>query len=303
MLDINLVKTLTETSGAISDSEMCRINDSLKFNGMAVVSGFIRKDMCNRLLQDATECVQDDYDAGRALGAVIKMGNSEATAEFGHPFLVSKGAVDLVTNPILLKIVETYLGDKAIVHHALFQHSVPISEPAVDWHVDTGSNKVLNGGGRFPDRRLRMIVYLTDVESGGLSYILDSRDAATHFLSLPQGGLYPQSDIPAQLQKRVTINEMAGSIILFDAHGLHRPEPPRATRLVLNVWFARSDFSASLPPILFSLAKVPSAQINNIYVFGNERGSSVEKTRRTPSAPASILRNVINRAKNWLRAV
>ena len=298
MHNINLIKTDIENPGTISNSEMNQIGESLQCNGVAVIKGFIREDLCSGLLQDANECVQDDYDAGVALGAAIKMRNSEATAEFGHPFLVSKAAVDLVTNPLLLKLVETYLGDKAIIHHALFQHSVPISEPAVDWHVDTGSNKVLNGSSRFLDRRLRMIVYLTDVESGGLSYILDSRDATTHFLSLPQGSLYPQSDIPAKLSKAITINETAGTIILFDAHGLHRPEPPKDSRLVLNVWFARADFSASLPPTLISVANIPLNQVENMYIFGNERGAKEKNKNSTGRNPASRIRGIINAARD-----
>lgn len=301
MQNIDLVKTVINTPGIISGSEMNQISESLQSSGIAVIKGFIKEDLSSSLLQDANECVQEGYDAGLALGVSIKMGNSEATAEFGHPFLVSKAAVDLVTNPLLLKLVETYLGDKAIIHHALFQHSIPISEPAVDWHVDTGSNKVLNGSNRFLDRRLRMIVYLTNVESGGLSYILDSRDATTHFLSLPPGSLYPQSDIPAKLSKAITINETAGTIILFDAHGLHRPEPPKDSRLVLNVWFARADFSASLPPTLISVANIPPDQVGNMYIFGNERGAKPKHKNSIEKPSLSGIRKIINAAREMLR--
>lgn len=297
MNNIEKITTLIQTAGTVAELEMKHISQSLKSNGIAIIKGFIGESQKLQLQRDAAASVQLDYDAGVALGASIKMVASSATAEFRHPLLVSKAAAELVTNSSLLNIIEGYLDSGAIIHHALFQQSVPISVPAVDWHVDTGSNKALNGALRFSDKRLRMIVYLTDVKSGGLSYIIDSRDAAEHFLRLPQEALYPQIDIPTRRDKIVTVNAAAGTIILFDAHGLHRPEPPVDTRLVLNVWFARSDFSASLPPVLVSIANVPQNQLNNIYVFRNERGNQLRSiTRRRIEKPA-LWRRLINKVK------
>jgi hypothetical protein len=301
MHNTELIDTLIQTVGTISEAEAARVNESLRWNGVAVLKGFIGQDQLSGLQQDAIESLQDGFDAGVALSASIKMANSESTAEFKHPFLVSKAAVELAINSSLIGLVEAYLGNQAIIHHALFQRSIPIDEPAVDWHVDTGSNKVLNAGRRFPDRRLRMIVYLTDVKSGGLSYIPDTLDATQHFLSLPQGTLYPQSDASSKLHKRVTINEGAGTVILFDAHGLHRPEPPRDSRIVLNIWFARSDFSASLPPVLVSFANIPQRKLDAAYIFRNERGGRIAKTVGAQSAPVPLWRRMVLKLTTWIK--
>ncbi|CAM8660007.1 Oxoglutarate/iron-dependent dioxygenase [Oxalobacteraceae bacterium] len=299
MHNLELINTSIQTAATISEAEAARINESLRSNGIAVIKGFIGQAQLSELQRDAIESLQDGFDAGAAISASIKMAISESTAEFKHPFLISKVAVELAINSSLIRLIEAYLGNEAIIHHALFQRSIPINEPAVDWHVDTGSHKVLNGSKRFPDRRLRMIVYLTDVKSGGLSYIPDSLDAATCFLGLPQGTLYPQSDVSSRLYKRVTINEGAGTVILFDAHGLHRPEPPRDSRIVLNIWFARSDFSASLPPVLVSVASVPKSQLNAAYIFGNERGERVNQASGTQNAQIPLLKRLVLKLATW----
>jgi hypothetical protein len=74
-----------------------------------------------------------------------------ATQEFRHPFLVSDKAAKLVTSPALLNLVEGVLEDKATIHHALFQRSLPTKDILLNWHIDMGSNKLLNGRQKFKD--------------------------------------------------------------------------------------------------------------------------------------------------------
>lgn len=272
--EIDLVPVEVSRPGEISQNEFARIEESLRINGLAVVKKFFTENQLTSLTQDALQCVHPNFDAGESLGLAISAKISLDTSDFSHPFLVSKSAVDLVTNVSIINVVEGYINDKAIVHHALFQQSVPRETSAVDWHVDTGSNKALNGSKRFPDKRLRMIVYLSDVTAGGLSYLLDTREAAQYFLRLPNDALFPEDEVPQLEGRRVTVNERAGTVMFFDAHGLHKPDPPVDSRLVLNVWFARSDFSGALPPTLVSLAALSEAEIQRAYVFKNARGFS-----------------------------
>ncbi len=266
----DLLVTELQSPWQLSAVDARRIGESLTKNGMATIRNLLPVAAVEAMRQDALSCVRPGFDIGGFFGGSVASSVSAATVEFHHPFLLSASAVELATLPALLDVVEAYLGQRAIVHHAVFQHSLPIDRPAVDWHVDTGSHKLLNGPTRFRDHRLRMIVYLTDVASGGLSYILDSRSATDYFLSLPEGQLFPQHKVPQE--GRVTANERAGTVMLFDTHGLHRPEPPRTPRLVLNVWFARNDFSAALPPVLVSLANLPERHGARSYVFRNARG-------------------------------
>lgn len=296
-----LLETRVERCFTLSGLEGERVGRSLAENGVAVIKGFIDEKTLISLKSDAVNCTKDGFDAGMAYGAVIKGRVSCATADFSHPFLVSKSAVKIVTSRALVDVVEGYLKDAAIIHHGLFQKSFSIPQPAVDWHVDMGSNKNLNSTQKFADVRLRMIIYLTDVKTGGLSYILDSRDAAKNFLKLPAGELYPQNSVPQGVDRKITLNEPMGTIILFDAHGLHRPEAPKEERIVLNVWFARSDFSASLPPVLVSMNNIDSSSFEKAYIFKNERGAQLVMADLNSNLPNSFPRKIAKRIYQWLK--
>jgi hypothetical protein len=295
-LETRVVKFLT-----MSSLERERVGKSLAENGVAVIKGFIDEKTLTSLKSDATSSTINEFDAGIALGLAIKRRMSNTTAEFSHPFLISKSAVKIASNRSLIDVVEDYLEDKAIIHHGVFQKSFSISQPAIDWHVDMGSNKKLNANRKFVDIRLRMIIYLSDVKTGGLSYIIDSRDAANYFFKQPDGELYPQSLVPNDSKRKITFNELAGTIILFDAHGLHRPEAPQEERTVLNVWFARSDFSASLPPVLVSIANIDANSFDTAYIFGNERGTKIIATESNMTIPDSLYRKFTKRIYKWLR--
>jgi len=286
--DASLVTTDVASSNVLSGAESARIKASLHANGVAVIRGFIDSERLRQLREDVVAAVSDDFDFGVPYGFELPAKRTPGTSEFFHPFLFSSAAAALVTSPSLQEIIEDYLGSAAIIHHALFQRSLPVDQPTVDWHVDTGSNKALNGASRFPDRRLRMITYLSDVKSGGLGYILDTRDATKLFLSRPVGELFPLSEVPADPRRRIVIEEPMGTIIFFDAHGLHRPEPPKEDRLVLNTWFARNDFSAKLPPVLVSVAGVPKENYGSMHVFGNARGIALNNLKRRPVAKKGL---------------
>jgi hypothetical protein len=295
--DKALVPTDATQHGVLAAAELARIKLSLRVNGVAVVRGFIEPVAVQRLAEDAKTAVADNFDLGVPYGLEIRSKRTSGTQEFSHPFLFSGAASSLVTSAALIDIIEDYIAAPAIIHHALFQLSLPVDQPTVDWHVDTGSNKALNGIAKFPDRRLRMITYLSDVKSGGLGYMLDTRDATNVFLAQPQGQLFPLDKIPNEPARRITIEEPAGTILFFDAHGLHRPEPPEENRLVLNTWFARNDFSAKLPPVLVSIAGIPKENYERVYVFGNARGMSVDKLQRKPVEKRRGLRAIWNKLR------
>jgi hypothetical protein len=283
-------------SGEISANEHSRALESLNVNGLAVLRGYLRGPELAALQAGAAVATMPNTRYGAPMGLAIAPNEGAAVREFRHPFLVSREAAELVTAPGLLDLTEAFLGDRAIIHHALFQRSFPLAEPILDWHIDCGSNKALNGPAKFADVRLRTILYLSDVTSGGFSYTLGSApDALATFMPLPTGEPFPQAAVPSEPERQMTVDAPAGTLILFNTHGLHRPEAPKAERLVLNTWFARKDFAAKLPPTLFSLAFVPEAQRDRIYVFEGERGNDDRLRTVVPPPPPSILQRIARR--------
>jgi hypothetical protein len=293
MTDTSLITTDVAQPYVLSEAEAARILDSLRRNGVAAVRGFVPKQDVAELRQTAEVATTDGFVYGAANSLAVKVVEAEGTRDFGHPFLISPAATRIVTCGALLDLVGAYLGDQPIIHHGLFQRSLPLDQMLLDWHIDVGSNKRLNGVAKFPDVRLRSILYLGDVESGGLGYIIGSAaEAKAAFLPLPSGQMFPTDKIPADPARRVMINEPAGTLVLFDTHGLHRPEVPKQERLVMNVWFARKDFHANLPPVLFSVSNVPPANRDRISVFDNARGAETLTKPEPVKAPSMVKRLV-----------
>lgn len=301
MYDTTLIVTQLERPYRISQDEHDRALHSLRENGIAVLRGFMPTDDAKTLYQDADSATSPNFVYGYAGNLKAACETTNVSNEFRHPFLISDLANRVVTSPDLQEMIASYLEERPVIHHALFQRTFPRTVPAVDWHVDCGSNKTLNGKTQYTDRRLRSILYLTDVENGGLAYICDSANEATPlFLSLPPSTLFPSDKVPADLTRRVSCHEKAGTLILFDTFGLHRPDPLKDERMVLNVWFARKDFSGNLPPALFSLARVPENQRAYLDIFNNERRHNpVELSQQIaetlPAANASLMKRVLRR--------
>jgi hypothetical protein len=284
-----------------SAAETEAIQQSLSDNGIAIIRNFVSHDDLAALQMSARTATEKNFAYGKENGCTVATVSSAATQEFRHPFLVSDRAAKLVTSPALLDLIEGVLDDKATIHHALFQRSIPTERVLLDWHIDMGSNKLLNGPTKFDDIRVRMIIYLSDVSNGGFSYIVNSsEDALRTFSPMPIGELFPPEKVPADPARRLTVNGPAGTIVLFNTHGLHRPEAPLTERLVLNTWFARSDFAGKLPSTLASLGLVPPDQRHRSYVFANERGfSSLESgvgAHRTPTFPERVVSKLVRLA-------
>jgi hypothetical protein len=294
--DKSLIYTETETPYAINAAESDRVSRSLRVNGVAVLRGFVPTFDIDDMRQAADAATTEGFNLPKAAACAISPSGNGSTLDFRHPFLVSGAAARLATSQALLDIVEGGIGSKAVVHHAIFQRSLVGNFEALDWHIDCGSNKLLNGLRKFPDKRIRMILYLSDVSSGGFSYIVGTPEAALKsFYPLPIGELFPPDQVPSDDAQKITFNDKVGTLILFDTHGLHRPEMPKSERLVLNIWFARSDFSGKLPPTLVSVSLVPPENRDRIYVFDNQRGFDPLEAPARPDAPPSLARRIAKR--------
>jgi hypothetical protein len=281
MHDPSLIGTDVTEPYALRAAEAARILNSLRRNGVAAIRGFVPPADVAEIHRAAETATSAGFTYGSANSLITRVTEAEGTRDFPHPFLLSAAATRVVTAGAVVELVEAFLGDRAMIHHGIFQRSLPREKTMLDWHIDCGSNKALNGTVKFSDLRLRSILYLSDVESGGLGYVLDSApDALKTFLALPPGDFFPPEKVPTDRQ--VAMNQPAGTLILFNTHGLHRPELPKSERLVMNVWFARRDFAAQLPPALFSLALVPPENRDRLYVFENQRGAEALRV----SAPA-----------------
>ena len=252
----------------INNFEKKQIIKILKKNGVVVINNFFKKDNLNNFVKKAQGCLVEGYNAGFTSASNISTIVSSNSTEFRHPFFISKEAVSTVLNKDLNNIISTYLGSKIKIHHALFQKTVPTSKAILDWHIDLGSNKILNGSRKFLDKRLRMIVYLTNVKNGGLNYIVGS-----HKNTLKQNSNFSDKSrtlIDKNLKyqdKFVEILGNIGTLIFFDTHGLHKPGMLKTERIVFNSWFCRNDFKGKLTPNLVDIGNIKIEGRSNLDIL------------------------------------
>jgi hypothetical protein len=277
-----------------ADSEFAQITNSLRLNGIAIIENFLEEESCAKLIASTERSLEAGRNAGYANFATLAPVLSETSIEFHHPFAISSVATAVVTNRRLLDLVEEYVGERVRIHSAILQKTFPLGgRPAVDWHVDCGANKQLNGRARFAERRLRSILYLSDVSDGGLGYIFDSREARDIFLAQPEGELFPPEKVPVDPGRRIEVVAPKGTLILFDTHGLHRPSPLETDRLVMNVWFCGEHFPARLPPILLQPANLPAGAADSLYIFAT--APDFEGMVTPPAASGGRLRSLAKR--------
>ena len=266
----------------MSKKEIKKILFLINKNGYVVIKNFYSKKNLKTFVEKASASLEDGYNAGFANFASLKSLSNEFATEFHQPFFVSKVAVSTVLNKQLNDIISSYLGSKPMIHHALFQKTLPNDPNQLDWHIDLGSNKTLNKSQKFKDKRVRMIIYLSKVKTGGLNYIREShKNSVENFINLLPGELYPKNKVPNDPNRKVDITGEPGDVILFDTHGLHKPGKLDEERIVFNVWFCRRDFKGKLPPNIVDIGNINKDELNDISIFSNcfDYSGRLEKKR------------------------
>ena len=283
-------------SAKISSNEMKAILNSLNCHGFVIIKNFINNSDLKNLIMKADESLKENYNAGFSNFSVLKSIKTNWTMEFHHPFYISKVATSIVTNKDFCNLIKTFLGKPPRIHSALFQKSFPTNELVLDWHIDLGSNKTLNPKKKYADKRLRMIVYLTDVNEGGLNYMSGSQKSSVEsFIELPYGQLFPKSKIPKD-KKKVHVKGIKGDIILFNTHGLHKPGLLKEERVVLNVWFCRNDFKGKLPPQVLDVGNLDKGNYDLFSTTSNFSGM-IDKLEKK-----SFLRKIKNKFDEFVKS-
>ena len=268
----------------IDENEINKILILLNKNGFVVIKNFYSKYDLHNFVKKANESLVDGYNAGYANFASLRSVSGEYHREFHHPFYISKVAVSTVLSRYLNKIISSYLDFKPMIHHALFRKTLPGNKHQLDWHIDLGSNKTLNKSEKFKDKRLRMIVYLNKVKSGGLNYIVEShKNSVDYFFHLLPGELFPKDKVPNDKNRKVHITGDTGDLILFDTHGLHKPGKLLKERVVFNVWFCRKDFKGKIPPNIIDVGNIDESLQNDVSIFSSsfDYSGNLDKKRKS----------------------
>jgi hypothetical protein len=135
-----------------------------------------------------------------------------------HPLLLDQGFLDLGLDPLIVELVRRYVGPQSQLTECKGWRSRITARDWHGWHGDAWyDQQALHD---CIPRELKVGLYLTDVDSGGLAYIKGShRLLQPRLHSRQQGGTAWQGE-------RVDVHGPAGTIVVFDTSGIHRQAHP-----------------------------------------------------------------------------
>jgi hypothetical protein len=243
----------------LEKSEIDEIVNKIKNNGVCKLSGYLTEDIIKEMQSSAKLITSKSEILKLHNKAYIKPNFYQRMIEFEHPFLISKGAFNFILRSDFISIFEKYIEDDIRIHHTIFQRSLKNENPPLGLHIDTGSIKSLNGNKQFSDKRLRCIVYLSDVNEetgGGLGYAPGTLIEASQIskaINLNKLDELINVKKNENKNKSISIHGKTGDILLFDTFGFHCPTPIFKERLVMNIWFCGQSFLGKIPSINFDL--------------------------------------------------
>lgn len=187
---------------------------TLQEDGIAIVPAFVSG---SRLagMQRAFSCALEHLRANNADG-YEKTERLRDMVE--HPFLLDQGFLDVALDPTILAVVRRYVGPEFQLTECKGWRSRTTAKDWHGWHGDAWYDQAA-----FPDsipKEVKVGLYLTDVNSGGLAYIKRSHRQLQPRLHSCKNGA------DAWRGERVDVNGVAGTIVLFDTSGIHRQAYP-----------------------------------------------------------------------------
>lgn len=132
--------------------------------------------------------------------------------------LLDQGFVDAALDPLVQEVLGAYIGPEYQLVEAKGWLSRPTRRDFHGWHGDEWYDKT-KVTDRIP-REVKLVVYLTDVESGQFEYV-----KGTHQKEAPRH--YANAEVGAAIQGEVVqVRGPAGTGCLFDTSGVHRQGVP-----------------------------------------------------------------------------
>jgi len=156
-----------------------------------------------------------------------------------HPLVLDQGFLDLGLDPLVMDLVQRYVGPQFQLTECKGWRSRITAKDWHGWHGDAWyDQEVLHD---CIPREVKVGLYLTDVDSGGLAYIKGSHQRLRPRLHSRQEGETPWPG------ERVDVQGPAGTIVVFDTSGVHRQAHP-ILRIRHALFYCYHDPSIPLQP-------------------------------------------------------
>tara|TARA_B100000780_G_scaffold274880_1_gene240564 strand:- start:1873 stop:2739 length:867 start_codon:yes stop_codon:yes gene_type:complete len=189
------------------DLNITKILDDVRNKGYSTVESFFDKDTVKIILNDTTKN-KFKINENASTGVFY-----ETQYYFMHLLAESQKCYDFITSKFVINLCDQYLGNKYRLHASRYYETM--SGHNMKWHVD---NK--RGIKLIDMKGLIFIVYLCDVDEGEFQYIEgshkfnnDTPDIKSEFINNKYKHLIRSLKMPS------------GSIVIYDARGIHRANP------------------------------------------------------------------------------
>jgi hypothetical protein len=205
---------------------MININDSIERinqDGFVDLTGLINKNTIDKI----SDCVSRPFSVTHVNGrrGYIKMGDQHFLA---NTLTWGKEIIETYTNPHLIELCEKYSESEVHLSNYRIYKTLPSKDFSMCWHVDNKIDKYNYDTNVFDvnvisaDRGLIIIMYLVDVEEGGVQLVKGSHKWSRKHLEKESF-----DDMETSFKENIVTfnNRPRGTLIAYDYATIHRATP------------------------------------------------------------------------------
>ena len=250
--------------------ELDKLNQSLQTDGFVDLSGLIDEqqiDVINNLIESAMDQPHSNGQRG-----YIKQGCQRYLAD---TLSYGKEIIDVYTNSTLIELAETYANDQVHLSNYRIYSTYPSDDFKMWWHLDNKIDTYDFNNRCFvqkvvpDDKGLIFIMYLSDVEDGGVQLVKGSHEWSRDYEC--EGFDHMEEDFKNDV---VTFNDCPkGTFVAYDYATIHRAKPYKGGKVRTSMFGQLSPSRMpSGEPILLNVRDLPSLtdKQKQVLNFGNQ---------------------------------
>lgn len=250
--------------------ELDKLNQSLQTDGFVDLSGLIDEqqiDIINNLIESAMDQPHSNGQRG-----YIKQGCQRYLAD---TLSYGKEIIDVYTNNTLIELAELYANDQVHLSNYRIYSTYPSDDFKMWWHLDNKIDTYDFNNRCFvqkvvpDDKGLIFIMYLSDVEDGGVQLVKGSHEWSRDYEC--EGFDHMEEDFKNDV---VTFNDCPkGTFVAYDYATIHRAKPYEGGKVRTSMFGQLSP--SRMPtgePILLNVRDLLSLtdKQKKVLNFGNE---------------------------------
>ncbi len=229
----------------------------MRGQGFAVLRGLLSDQQLSGLNEKVNRILKRPSLSG-SVGYYMKDSNKKIF----DGLLLGREAVDAVSHPLVLDLVEDYLGGSLRMTEVFLKHDLGNDQIYFPYHCHSATDRTVQFDGPFG---VGTLLYLHDTDEGAFCYSPGSQEIdPVHGEQLFR---YPDDQRAEIMGGMCRISGLAGDVVLFDERGFHGPEQPVTTpRTAILYGYQRADYfddttRAPAPVVLNDLSHLNERQL------------------------------------------